>query len=107
MGYMSHNAIVCVFFSRDRAELCHAKAKEIFGENVSEITKEVTNGYCSFLVPPDGSKEGWSESYNGDMRRDEFKKWLTETKEQHWCDWVEISMPEDDAPSIVSSYRGA
>jgi hypothetical protein len=34
------------------------------------------NSTRSFLVAPDGSKEGWEESDKGDQRREEFVEWL-------------------------------
>ena len=33
---------------------------------VSEISPTAINGYVSFFIPPDGSKEGWKESTEGD-----------------------------------------
>jgi len=106
MGYFRHNVIVCAFWDIKRAELCHTKAKEIFGKYVTEITPESTNGYCAFMIPPDGSKEGWEESNAGDDRRDLFTKWLESSKDQHYCEWFEVAIPEDDKPYFVKPYRG-
>ncbi len=38
------------------------------------------NGYLSFFVAPDGSKEGWSESQNGDEAREKLTLWLDAEK---------------------------
>lgn len=101
MGTIRHNVIVCTFWDIDRAKICHQKAQEIFGSYLSEITKPATNGYCAFLVPPDGSKEGWQESDDGDKRRAEFTTWLKETYDQHYCKWFEVSMHECEPPTFV------
>jgi len=37
---------------------------------VSKIVMSVSNGYGSFFIAPDGSKEGWSTSDDGDSLRD-------------------------------------
>lgn len=40
------------------------------------ITPQVVNGYRSFFVPPDGSKEGWDHSCAQDERRAAFLAWV-------------------------------
>jgi hypothetical protein len=72
MGYMRYHAIVVTSSSTE----AHEKAEEIFGELVSPIVYSVTNGYNSFFVAPDGSKEGWETSDNYDDKRKEFIEWL-------------------------------
>ena len=53
-----------------------AKAQDIFGsEMVSDIVESKINGYVSFFIAPDGSKEGWDASDLGDSRRKEFIDW--------------------------------
>ena len=105
MGYIRHNVIVCTFWDMKRAELCHSKAKEIFGKYVTEITPESTNGYCAFMIPPDGSKEGWAESVDGDCRRERFRKWLDENYSENYCKWFEAVMPEDDKTYILGEQN--
>jgi hypothetical protein len=61
MGYMRHHAIIVTSWKRELLEQAHARAVEL-GMSVSEVTGEVTNSYRSFLVAPDGSKEGWDTS---------------------------------------------
>jgi hypothetical protein len=43
---------------------------------VSEIVKSNINGYKSFFVAPDGSKEGWLDSDEGDIQRTALIKFL-------------------------------
>jgi len=76
MGYMNHHAIIVTASSGEGINKVHAKACEIFGELCSEIIDSKMNGYATFFVAPDGSKEGWQDSDEGDERRTEFKDWL-------------------------------
>lgn len=98
MGYMRHHAIVVTSWKDELIEAAHAKAVGL-GACVTEITPEVTNGYRSFLVAPDGSKEGWDASTAGDARRAELVAWLDE---QRYSDgstsigWVEVQFDDDD-----------
>lgn len=70
MGYIRHNTIVVTGDSYPKAQektnSAHKKALELFGDLVSPVIKGKTNGYQSFFVAPDGSKEGWdlSDKYN-------------------------------------------
>jgi len=82
MGYMCHHAIVVTGYGEHVA-----KAREVAydiacdlqeGEphtpylHVTEVSPEALNGYRSFLICPDGSKEGWRESAKGDTWREQF-----------------------------------
>lgn len=87
MGYMFHDAIIVTVNDRD-AQRIHARAVEIFatfddtpstfkGETlVSDLTRGAVNCYESFAVFPDGSKEGWSTSDEGDRCRSELIAFL-------------------------------
>jgi hypothetical protein len=76
MGYIRHHAIAVTTPISELIEAAHEKAKEIFGETVSEIIRSHINGYYSFFVAPDGSKEGWHDSEEGDNNRDVFIEWV-------------------------------
>lgn len=70
MGYMRHHAIIITGASRKNGiEELHALAVDIFGAQVSNITSSPLNNYVSFLIAPDGSKEGWEDSDKGDEQR--------------------------------------
>ena len=70
-------------------EDAHKIAKDIFPW-VSEMSPEQVNGTVTFFIPPDGSKEGWSESDEGDSRREQLKQALlrkgVEVVEVAWGD---------------------
>ena len=86
MGYMIHHAILVTSDDENQIREAHQKLTEISintqpilgagGVWVSPISPKTTNGYQSFFVSPDGSKEGWDQSYMGDRFRDEAIKIL-------------------------------
>ena len=102
MGHICHHGIVVTAWNKERIAKAHAKAKEIFGVNVSEIVPSQINGYVSFLVAPDGSKEGWIDSQNGDDEREKFKHFLEHTRELY-CDWIEYEHDVDNAFARLSA----
>lgn len=75
MGYMCHHAIIVTNYDKKNAEEAHQKAKS-FGLQTSEVVESTTDSYFTFVVFPDGSKEGWPESEEGDAKRGLFIKWI-------------------------------
>jgi hypothetical protein len=59
MGHIRHHAIIVT--GHDQIDIIHKKAKSIFGKQVSNAIHSVMNSYSSFIVGPDGSKEGRRE----------------------------------------------
>lgn len=99
MGYMRHHAIVVTGWGQailDAQEM----ANSIF-DNVSPIIRSEANGYDSFFIPPDGSKEGWDESNAGNKRRDDFIGWL---RVQSWVKWVEVQYGDDDGVTRITRH---
>lgn len=103
MGHVRHHAIVVTCSFAELAEKARRLAVSIFGKRVSEILTDDINGYSSFFVPPDGSKEGWDESDVGDSRREKFRDWLDD---QRYFDgsssygWVEVEYGGDDQSRV-------
>ena len=98
MGYMRHHAIVVTSFNPEAIEAAANKAREL-GMLVLGPSDEVTNGYRSMVVCPDGSKEGWEESKHGDRSRASFREYLGELDYDDGranLDWVEIAYGGDD-----------
>ena len=109
MGHIKHHAIVVTSWQNEHLEEARQKAIEIFEKNfenepyekpyakklISEITEGLTNGINSFFIAPDGSKEGWETSNNGNNARKEFLDWL-QNEEDNYCDYVEISFGGDE-----------
>lgn len=92
MGWIRHHGIV-VTGCGAHIEVAHAQAVSIFPE-VSALIGGRMNGYESFFIPPDGSKEGWKDSQDGDGERDKFIAWLT--AEYRGVDWFEYSNDVDN-----------
>lgn len=94
MGYIRHHAIIVTGNIED-VERAHKRALEIFKkEQVTNILPPATNGYSTFLIGPDGSKQGWETSNQGDDNRDDFIRYLKISKYEF--DWVVIQYGDDD-----------
>ena len=97
MGYVRHDAIVCTSFDENYIEPARAKA-ELLGLPVTDIVKSPVNAYYSFLIAPDGSKEGWDESDRGDEARAAWKDWANEqwTTNGLYVYWAHLSYAGDE-----------
>lgn len=102
MGYHRNHAIIVTSWNPRHIAAAHAKAQEIF-EWVSPVSPEMMNGFASFFVPPDGSKEWWPDSYKGDVRRLKFKSWLE--AQDGSCMWAEVWFGEE--PDDIGANREA
>jgi hypothetical protein len=106
MGYMRHHAIVVTSWKKSLLNEAHQKALQIF-KWVSSISPETVNGYQSFFIPPDGSKEGWPDSDEGDSDRKEFIEWLDLQRYQDKStplDWVEIQYADEDYDNKITRH---
>lgn len=93
MGWIRHHAIVVVGWDPAIAK-AHEIALAVFGpETVSAPTPAQINGYRTFCVGVDGSKEGWPESEAGDKRRALFAERMRRVS----VDWVVVSMDVDNS----------
>lgn len=101
MGYILHHAIVVTGFASKSAE-AYARAPEDLRTAFSEIQ---CNGYRSFLVCPDGGKEGdgWAggTSDQGDAARERFKAHLRALE----IEWVEVAFGHDDGRAYVTDSQ--
>lgn len=100
MGYMRHDVIIVTCWDENRVKRGHAKAKEL-GLPVSPIVKSPRNSYMTFMVVPDGSKEGWDFSNEMDVLRAKFEQWMIKTYDENFLDWVHINFGGDE-PSQAS-----
>lgn len=107
MGYIRHHSIVVTSYG-ETTKLAHDKAKEIFGANVSEIVNSNINGYQSFFVAPDGSKEGWEESEQGDKDRALFIQFIEQQKyenDSNSISFAELFYGDDEGESKVVNHN--
>jgi hypothetical protein len=109
MGYMRHHAIVVTSWKKEAIRAAHASALAT-GAAVSEIVGPTVNGYESFFVAPDGSKEGWADSEAGDAAR---RAIIASFKVHEYEDgasplkWVEVQFGDDDRVTMVCSHSDA
>lgn len=104
MGTLRHHAIVVTSWNVDRLLIAQHKAKELCPHLVSDIVPAIANGGGSFFVAPDGSKEGWKESDEGDRRRDDLISWLGMQRNEDrstWLSWAEVVYSNDDRDAKV------
>lgn len=108
MGYIRHHAIAVSTWDEAAINKANLKAIEIFGELVSGIIKSKINGYVSFFIAPDGSKEGWSESNEGDKNREQFINWINSeaySDGSNVYSYAEFYYGDDDGGSMVINHN--
>jgi hypothetical protein len=113
MGYIRHHAVIVSGYDSDAMQEAHEKAKQFFAligdpvdpqmaPLVSPIIPALVNGYCAFFIAPDGSKEGWGKSDEGDTARERFLGWLRlNRKRLHYIQWAEIEYGGDGDTAIA------
>ena len=109
MGYMRHHAILVTTFNKKLAEDAYERALIVFGGHVTPIMEAPVNDYYTFLIPPDGSKEGWADSDYGNEARAEFITYLEKFRYEdrsHPFDWVEIQYGDDDHETELTNGKG-
>jgi hypothetical protein len=117
MGYMRHHMIVVTSWDENLIKLAHDRAREIFGKpnhwnkavGVTPIMTSPVNFYHSFFVPTDGSKEGWSDSDQGDDNRAEFIEWLNSQRYEDMSSsfhWAEVQYGDEERDNRVLRHDG-
>ena len=100
MGYIRHNAIIATGWQNEAVQALCDFAKSIGTEAISG--EEMTNGYRTVIITPDGSKEGWETSTNGDARRGRIREWLRNAGERGmFFEWCEVAYGNDDGNAQV------
>ncbi len=100
MGYMRNEAIIATLWREEDFKTCRdffARLPEWERSLCVEVPARI-NGYVTFFIAPDGSKEGWADSDRGDALRDEFKAVIADM--HGWRVHVTVS-DENDGPSVV------
>lgn len=110
MGYFAHHALIVTGRSRDEVVAAHSEAVRILGtwervasgavvdpdpvQLLSPVSDYIVNGGASwFVMFPDGSKEGWQESDEGDRCRAEIVAALEANSS---CDYAVIRFGGDE-----------
>lgn len=95
MGIMNHNVIIATTFSAEKAAGFWAWVEANLSDREQELIAEAgswVNGYQTFMVAPDGSKEGWAASDEGDALRERIIARLKE--DSGYWEWVEVGFGE-------------
>jgi hypothetical protein len=105
MGYIRHHSILVSTYDKDSARFIHSEAVRIFGyENVQGPSETSVNLYYIIHVIPDGSKEGWEASKDGDDGRESFISILENLPSPHYCQYVEVQWCDDEGiDEVVAS----
>jgi hypothetical protein len=106
MGYMRHHAIVVTSYDVKRIDAAHNEAARL-GLDITGILQAAVNEWHTFLVGPDGSKEGWDESDAGDHRRGQFIAWLDGQRFEDGSspfDWAEVQYGDDERETKVTRH---
>lgn len=111
MGVMNHNVVAATTWDAKRfadawawVEALPDKSRRLF---LADAAPGI-NGYRSIVLLPDGSKEGWTESDQGDVLRATFMERLR--MDDHcdgsspW-DFVEVSFGEFGAAVTVTNCK--
>lgn len=101
MGRIKHNVIVVTAFQKEAIDKGMDKATSL-GLVVTNIVRGTANEYYSFLIAPDGSKEGWDESDKMDVLREEWIKFADKLQEHGlYLDFVHLSFGGDDDTTTI------
>ena len=105
MGYTRHHTIIVTGWNLERTEKIRDKIKkECTTLRPTKVHVSATEGYGTFFIGPDGSKEGWPDSDAGDNDRNIIINLLESTRFEDGSspfDWVEIEYGGDDKVSHV------
>lgn len=105
MGYMKHDAIIVTAF-RDADIQAGADRADQIGLTRTSVAVGPSNHHPTFLIVPDGSKEGWADSDFGDVLRGEWKAWARGAyAERVFLEWVHVSYDESGACRIVDQWK--
>jgi len=111
VGYIRHHAIIItgtrwpkgfvVDALNTEIDDAHRAALEAGCEQVTPIVGPAVNYTFSFLVAPDGSKEFWDTSDEGDEARAKFIAWL---RANNHFDWAEVVLGCEDDEAFVAQH---
>lgn len=94
MGTISHDAVIATLLARDARATLNAYADFVASVKDDAIRAcftpavQVTNGYIVCVMLPDGSKEYWDTSDQGDAVRERFIAWIHEESTKPYLDAI-------------------
>ncbi len=96
MGDMNHNVVIATTWKDEEMDRLSAWINSLggtLGRELFVFAQRTMNGTRSIIMVPDGSKEGWLESDDGDSLRESF---ILELEKRNFSDgsspwsWVEV-----------------
>ena len=105
MGLMQHHAII-ITGREEHVSLAHVYASGL-DALVSPVSATGVNGIRSFALWPDGSKEGWQDSDDGDTARDSMVAFLESLRYEDGSsplEWVEVTFGDLGAGVVRSDH---
>lgn len=106
MGFVSHEAIIVTANDSD-TKRAHRKAKSL-GLRCTSVAVSEWNDYSSFLVIPDGSKEGLLCASDAAEKRELFMDWLDRQEYEDGStpfEYVEVHYTNDDGRCYAEAKR--
>jgi len=79
MGYHVHHAVLVSSWFRPDIEKARQFANVDLRMQTTAIATSDFNGLYTFVVTPDGSKEGWEASNIADAAREALAQWLSDS----------------------------
>lgn len=91
MGYIIHDAIIVTGFRKADVNEAYQHATNECGLDATTLHNSPMNGFWSFLIVPDGSKEGWADSDTGEIARAKWIEWAKGCYARGvFFDWVAV-----------------
>ena len=108
MGYIKHHAIVVTSYDKGKCEAAHGYAASLFDTQVTPLLLSPVNGFYSFFIGPDGSKEGWIDSDRGDGRRADFINYIYDQRfedNSNALSYAEFYYGEDNGRAAIEAHN--
>lgn len=113
MGIINHNAVIATTWNKAKVEAIQEwiktlpKTEDGFDPQILfQRVPSWTNGYITIILAPDGSKEGWKTSDQGDRLRNLFIERIEQDAysdgSNSW-NWIEVSFGEFGCKVIRSN----
>jgi len=105
MGYMRHHAIIVTSWDHNALDAALHQAV-LLGNTCTTISVSPTNDYRTFVVVPDGSKEGWEDSDKGDLARYQLRCWIADQEDGgSRFSWAEVMYGDEEGELSVRGRR--
>lgn len=110
MGIIQHNAVLATTWDVKQYTKAYEwiRRLDLSSQKQFLIGVPLINGEVTIVLVPDGSKEGWNSSRDGDILRASFIQFLNEQKYDNGSSswkWVEVAYGELGVQIIKTNQR--